>query len=128
MSESSLPEELHAFLVEHIASLEDLEVLLTLLSGGERWCDARTVGLQVGLSEAQARHVLDRFVAQNLLDIRVTETVRYQLSPGTPAIAEAVRLLGECHRRDPRALLRWTATLKRRSITDFADAFRLRRR
>ena len=116
-----------AFITGHVRSLDELQLLMSIIQSSERWWDARVAAREIGMSHAAAGEALDRFAAQNLLDIRVTDDVRYQFCPGTEALSDAARAATEAYRRNPIALARLVARPSRRGITDFADAFRIRR-
>jgi len=78
------------------------------------------------MPEAEARAALEHLAARNLLDIRIGRDLRYQFRPGTLELREAARAAAEAYRRHPIDLARLVSP-ERRSITDFADAFRIRR-
>ena len=99
------------FLEQHVATVIDLEVLLALLHGGRRWWDADALASSVGVPAADARRSLDALTAKNLLDIRVSDTIRYQLHPGTASLASAVDRFAAAYRRSPAAILRWGQSL-----------------
>lgn len=116
-----------AFMADHVRSLDELQLLMSVIQSSERWWDARVAAREIGLSHAAAGEALDRFAAQNLLDIRVTDEVRYQFRPGTDVLRDAARATSEAYRRNPIALARLVARTSPRGIADFADAFRIRR-
>jgi len=116
-----------AFITANVRSLDELELLMSIMQSSERWWDARVAAREIGMSHAAAGEALDRFAAHNLLDIRVTDDVRYQFCPGTETLRDAARAATEAYRRNPIALARLVARPSHRGITDFADAFRIRR-
>jgi hypothetical protein len=79
--------------------LEDLDVLTRLVEHPERWWDAEMIHRDLGIGVEQARATLVRLARRNLLDIRVTHTVRYQFRPATPKLEAVVLSLVEAHRR-----------------------------
>jgi hypothetical protein len=79
--------------------LEDLDVLTRLVEHPERWWDAEMIHRELGIGVEQARATLVRLARRNLLDIRVTHTVRYQFRPATPNLEATVLSLVEAHRR-----------------------------
>jgi hypothetical protein len=117
-----------AFVVEYVGSLEELEILILLVMSDERWWDAGSSSRELGLPIARARAALDALASRNLLDIRITEDVRYKFRPGTPELEISVTALTEAYRRDPAAVVQLVARAGPRSVRDFADAFRIRRR
>lgn len=116
-----------AFLRQNIESLEELEVLLWVMDPPDRWWDVTALARSVGHDVSTARRALEHLASRNLLGIRVTNDIRYQFQPGTPALADACAACAEAYRTNPVAILRLIAELPRRSIRAFADAFRIRR-
>jgi hypothetical protein len=127
MSSDQLPEDVYAFLSEYIGGLDELALLVMLMASTNRWWDARSAGKELGILEGRARVILDRFASKNLLDIRVSDDVRYQFQPGTADIAQRAAATLTAYRERPAAVIRWAAR-SGSSVTDFADAFRWRRR
>ena len=122
----ALPPRVVEFTTGHLESLEDLEVLVACMDSPERWWNAADMALQLGLSQGAARRSLDQLARHNLFDLRVTDDVRYRFSPGTPELEADTRAwLGE-YRRNPLAVVR--SIPRGRSVRDFADAFRIRRK
>ncbi len=122
-----LPAAVTAFLDAHIDSLEQLELLLVVMQTPQRWWDASAVSAQLGVHPDAARSALEHLAAHNLLAIRVTGDVRYQYQPGRPELADAARLVGDVYRQRRVAVLQAVTQPERRSLRDFADAFRIRR-
>ena len=120
------PPEVVEFAALHIASLEDLHVLLSCLEARERWWDAAGMARLLGISVSAARRSLDRLARGNLLDIRIRDDIRYQFKPGTAAIEAAAVACRTAYRADPIAMVQ-LVTGSYRSVRDFADAFRIRR-
>src|SRR5581483_8628520 len=121
-----LSARLVAFIGAHIRSVDDLVLLMAMVDAPDRWWDAELVRRDVGLPPSLARTALDRFASANLLDIRVTGDVRYQLRPGTSELTSAVAEFAEAYRSNPAAVIRAVTQAPRR-IRDFADAFRIRK-
>jgi hypothetical protein len=115
------------FIDEHIASPEELELLIALVDAPARWWDATLVSHDLGITVGNARRMLERFAAANLLDIRLTGDVRYQFRPGTPELHNGAVAVAAAYRRKPTVLLQRWARLTRRDVLDFAEAFRFRR-
>jgi hypothetical protein len=116
------------FLAVHIARVEDLDILLALLDGGDRWWDVESMGNHVGVSRGDAHRCLERFAGRNLLDIRFSETIRYQLRPGSPEVEERLHSFAAAYRRSPAAIIRYVVGRTYRNVSDFADSFRFWRR
>ena len=108
--------------------MDELVVLLMLMESSSRWWDARMVARELGLLASNAGHTLEQLAARNLLDIRVTDEIRYQFRPASAELSLAASEFAEAYRRHPaevmRAILRRSAD---RGAHDFAEAFRIRR-
>jgi hypothetical protein len=124
---NTLPPEIADFARQYIGSLEDLQVLMTCLDGRDRWWDAATMGREIGIGTTTARRALDHLARGNLLDIRITGDVRYQFNPGTEELLTAAQAFAAAYRSNPVAVVQLVAGTARRSVRDFADAFRIRR-
>jgi DNA-binding IclR family transcriptional regulator len=118
--------EVIEFATIHFRSLEDLQVLLTCLDARDRWWDADSMARELGMSVSTARRVLDHLARGNLLDIRITGDVRYQFKPGNARLEGAALACAAAYRVDPIAIVQLVGDSKRRSVRDFADAFRIR--
>lgn len=119
--------EVRSFLARHVRTLDDLQFLMAIMQSGDRWWDVPSTARELGTSYADARALLERFAAHNLMDIRVTDDVRYQFSPGSSELREAARATADAYRANPLALARLVGAAGGRGIADFADAFRIRR-
>lgn len=111
----------------HIASVEELELFVALVESPSRWWDPAIVTRELGIPAGVARAILDRFAAANLLDIRVTDDVRYRFRPGTLELQEGAVAFAGTYRTHPAAIVHRLAHGARRNVRDFADAFRIRR-
>jgi hypothetical protein len=109
----SLPARVQRFLSAFARSLDELEILLNLIDSDTRWWDARTMAAESGTDPAEARRTLEALASCNLLDIRITDEVRYRLRPGTPEVADLVFQLAEIHRTYPRRLVQWVSERSR---------------
>ena len=122
-----LPPVVWEFMASHIRTLDELQLLITALHADERWWDARSAAREFGISTREAQRALDRLASQNLFDIRITDDVRYRFRPGTDELHAAALDVAEAYRATPIAVINLVAGAPRRSIRDFADAFRIRK-
>lgn len=119
------PAKVAEFTRRHLETIEDLQVLIICMDDADRWWSPDSIARHLTINPVQARRVLDRFVRSNLCDIRVSGEVKYRYSPGTPELgADASAWLAE-YRRNPLSVV--TLLGGRRSVRDFADAFRIKR-
>lgn len=79
-----------AFIAAHLRSVDDLQLLVALVNSTDCWWDTAGAGRELRLGPARAQEVLERFAASNLLEISVTNEVRYQFRPGTPQLRQVV--------------------------------------
>jgi hypothetical protein len=127
MTEDRLPSVVRSFVATHIRSLHDLHLLIGMACAPDRWWDEEIAVREMGLDRRVARASLEHLAAHNLLEIKVTDNVRYQYRPGTPALEAAVAAAVDAYRTNPVALWRLAPTPRERSIRDFADAFKVKR-
>ena len=109
-----------AFMDDHIASAEELALLVALVEAPSRWWDPAIVSRELGIPAGFARAILDRFAAENLLDMRVTDDVRYQFRPGTPELQEGAVAVANAYRAHPVAVVQHLAQGGARSVRDSA--------
>lgn len=127
MAQHEVPPLVLTFLSEHVGNLHQFQLLMRLVQSGDRWWDAASAAREIGITPAEARTALDQLAKHNLLDIRITGDVRYQFCPGTEGLREAAQACVDEFRRKPVEILEAVTGRPRRRITDFADAFRIRR-
>ena len=127
MSRATLPAELTTFALDCVGSPDALELLSLMVDAPERWWDSSTASQELGVSAGSARSLCETLARHNLLDIRITEAVRYRFHPGTPEIERLAQALVAEYRRNPVLLVRLLRKGTPRSLIDFANAFRLRR-
>jgi hypothetical protein len=126
MPSTDLPATVVTFVADHLASVHELNVLATLSEASDRWLTVQTTAERTGMRGSLARKALDRLVSRNLLDIRVSDDVRYQYRPGTPELVTGAAALVDAYKRNPLAVLQLVTYTSRGSASDFADAFRIR--
>ena len=107
-------------------SLDHLQLLEALASAPDTWWDADSAARHLTIRPGAARKALDDLARSNLLDIRITDDVRYRSQPTAPELEETVKACLAAYRADPVRVVR-AVTDARRDITRFADAFRIRR-
>jgi hypothetical protein len=123
MSSERVPDHVHEFLSRSVGSLDELALLVMLMASATRWWNAQAAGQVVGIGERKARRILERFAANNLLDIRISDDVRYAFHPGTPALESGAAEVLAVYRERPALIQRWASRLGGSGLSDFADAF-----
>jgi hypothetical protein len=120
-----LPPAVRRFIEARIDSIEQLEIVLLLYRYPERSWTARDIADTLRLSPRAAARDLEMLARRNLLDVRLGDTVRYRYAPAVPELAAAARAVAECYRDKRTEIVALVAARGRRSLRDFADAFRI---
>jgi hypothetical protein len=118
-----LPPEIRQFLARHIASVEELEILLLLHRETAASWTAESVYQVIKSSRPSVQHGLDKFTAAGLLAAAPPDYV-CQSSAATPVIAALARSYREMPVRVVEAIYQRP---RDSAAQDFADAFKLKR-
>jgi hypothetical protein len=120
-----LSRDLRAFIAQDVVTVEQMEVLLLLWHGRDRWWSAGEVAERLHLSEPAVRQWLEN-LSGRFLDVRLGESLCYRFAPGNgerEKRVEELALACEEHRTEVMSLL-----LSSRAARAFAEAFRLKKR
>jgi hypothetical protein len=125
---SPLPPEVIKFASSHIRSTESLATFVLCVDHHDRWWDATSVARRVLISEGAATRALDDLARANLLDIRISDAVRYRFHPGTEDLATRAAAFASTYHERPMEIVKLVARFGvPDSVRDFADAFRIKR-
>jgi hypothetical protein len=86
-----LSEIARALLGEKVTSLLQLDVLLLVYSGLERWWDAEQVAQMLRVPASAASAALEDLATGNLLDVKIGNTISYRFAPSGPETAAVIR-------------------------------------
>src|SRR4051812_19225446 len=88
----SMPDnaDIERLLHAYIDSPAQLEALAAMAANATRSWSAQDVADMFGVSLSQASRDLESLCARNLLDVRITNTVRYRFVPGQSRVAEDI--------------------------------------
>jgi DNA-binding MarR family transcriptional regulator len=130
LSQDSALDDLQRFLLEHVVSYEELDVLLLLVRGGADDWSAKSVAEALGAATGDCRVALESLVARGLL-ATVGEPATFRYSPMTDETARRVELLERTYveQRALVAMMMSSNALERvrtSAIRTFAEAFRLK--
>lgn len=126
---AALPAPLEQFSRSYLRSVEDLQVFILCVDHRERWWDPIGVARALSMRESRARRILDQFARANLLDIRVTDEVRYRFGPGIGELETQAVAFASAYHHNPAEIVQFVArSTVADSVRDFADAFRIKRR
>jgi hypothetical protein len=123
---ATLPPTVVEFLKQTVDGIEELEILLLLQRHNDRYWDAETAAEQLGLLASHVAAAFEMLAKRGLLDVRLTDAIRYRFNPATASQRCTTELLAVLWRTSRTSLLEAMAT-KRQSLKDFADAFILRK-
>jgi hypothetical protein len=125
VSEVAIPEDVRQFLIRHIQSIAQLEILLLLYSAPERsW----TIGdaYKVVLSNQElVEKTLERFCRLGLA--RKSETGTYQFSPASDQVRALVTRLATLYRERQGRIIQAIYEAPVSEIEEFAKAFKIRK-
>jgi hypothetical protein len=113
------------FILEHVHSVEQLEVLLLLHRDPARWWTAGQVSMELYTSLASADDRLRDLAARTLLVVEPTRPPRYRYEPGTEEARDVVGLLAETYRERRVTVITLVFSKPQDAIRDLADAFRI---
>jgi hypothetical protein len=114
---------LQRFILEHVRSPEELDVLLLLFRAAGYWHSAADVAKRLYLTVGAAGRALER-LSGAFLDVRIEGEVRFRFATKNSEREHLTARLAEAY-RDNRT---WVMQLVSRlgAAQDFADAFRLK--
>ena len=125
---ASLPAALVQFARSYVHSVEDLQVFILCVDQRDRWWDATAIARALSITESRARQILDQLARTNLLDIRISDAVRYRFAPGIPELeTQAVAFAFAYHNNSTDIVKLIARSTVADSVRDFADAFRIKR-
>ena len=123
-----LPTALVQFARSYMRSVEDLRVFMLCVDQRDRWWDATGVARVLSLTESRARRILEQLARANLLDIRISDAVRYRFEPGIQDLNQQAIAFAAAYHSSPADVVKLIArSTVSDSVRDFADAFRITR-
>jgi hypothetical protein len=124
VSDAELPSEVRAFIVRHLTSGAQLEVLLLLHRQRDRPWSAAAVGRELRIDPEQAGWALSRLAAHGLLG--GDEESEYRFEPRLRRKAHAIDALAALYPTYRVAIISLIFSKPSGPMLDFSDAFRLR--
>jgi hypothetical protein len=123
-----LPAALVQFARSYVRTVEDLRVFILCADRRDRWWDAAAIASALAITESRARRILDQMARANLLDIRISDAVRYRFSPGVEELERQALAFASAYHSNPAEVVSLIARSSvSDSVRDFADAFRIKR-
>ena len=125
---ASLPAELVQFARTYVHSVDALQVFILCVDHRDRWWDATGIARALSITESRARRILDQFARTNLLDIRISDAVRFRFAPGLQDLEQDALAFAVAYHNNPTDVVKLIArSTVTDSVLDFADAFRIKR-
>jgi hypothetical protein len=124
---STLPQPVQDLVTRHVASIEAMQVLLTLHAAPTRAWTSEEVSAATSLDEVSATRQLVVLRQRGLLAVEMTDDAAYRYN-AEGSLASAVDGLAECFRARPLEVAALIASRPQHRLRLFSDAFRLRRR
>jgi len=125
VAEVSVPIDVRQFLMQHVRSVSQLEILLLLSASPERWWTPGEVYKAVLSNEELVGQTLESFQRSGLL--RRSEAA-FQFSPASEAIKMVIGNLTSFYRTYPNRIVQSIYEAPVSEINEFARAFRLRKK
>jgi hypothetical protein len=128
VADPDFPDELRAFIRDHVPDVDASELLLFLArEPGRRYDLADLIAAlrPTVITEAVARKHLALFQERGL--VVSTSANTYEYAPDTPQLDALVNALGKVYRERPVTMVRMIYDLKDEKIRSFADAFRIKK-
>jgi len=131
MPTGDVPETVQRFLLQHVESFEQLEILMRLRAQQPTSSSAATLSEKLGLSLEFTAEALTALIAQGLVQRHEAEA-GFRFAPTSKLLKEAADELAECygrHRLEIVKLINANAIKRMRTsaLRAFADAFVLRK-
>ena len=126
LAESPLPEAVRKFIVRHIHTLEQLDILLLLLENPRAWSD-QEVAASLRTTADSTRARLSRLHGDGLVSVSSDSAPKYQYKPRTDALDRDARALAQCYRERRVAVITQIFAPAGGRAALFADAFRIKK-
>ena len=126
MTESGLSENVKKFIIDHINSVEQLEVLLLLHSHKQKEWSAREASQELRINQDSAKVRLADLHSRGLLAVRESSDPLYRYQPQKPNFAQTVDDLAKAYPEYRVTVINLIFSKPIDKIRTFADAFKFR--
>jgi hypothetical protein len=127
LSTNGLADNVREFIIEHIDSVEQVEILLLLRQKTGRTWTAESMARELRIAVSSAATRLADLKKLGLVLLVEGTPGEYRYAPRTPALDETVRGLSEAYSERRVTVINLIFSKPIDKIRTFADAFRLRR-
>jgi hypothetical protein len=123
---TGLPDDVHRFIHQHLASVEQLEVLLLARRSAERGWSAQDMARELC---SHPSSIAGRFQALRAAGLmRETAPGEFQYAPRSVELDDAVARVDGMYRERPVAVISAIASRSVENMKAFSDAFRIRKK
>ena len=123
-----VPPEVRTLLAQHLATMEHVETLLTLVGDETRAWPAAEVAAKIHAAEPSVTTRLEELSGAGLASRDASAGASaYRYAPRTPEARRAVESLQEMYRTKPVTLIKAIYERPASPVQSFADAFRVRK-
>jgi hypothetical protein len=124
---TDIPADVRRFIVDHVHSVEQLEILLLLHRHPARWWTASDVNAEIRTSLASADDRLRDLAERGLAGVDAGTPPRYRFAPAEGATAVLVSRVAETYREHRVSVVTLIYSKPSDAVRDLAEAFRLGR-
>jgi predicted transcriptional regulator len=124
MSDESLSPAVRTFIAQHLASVEELEILLFLLAAHGKPQTIESVYQTILSSKSSVERALEKFIAAGLARRESPDLPAYSIQPAQAAV---VQELQDTYRRLSVRVIEAIYQKPRDAAQTFADAFKFKR-
>jgi hypothetical protein len=126
LANEEVPQRILDFLHRYIDSVELLSVLLYLHSNPEMARTTTEITIELRSAETSISKRLDDLYSRGVLNLNDDDKRNHQFSPSSPELKTVIGELDELYRLKPYKVIDAIYSRPRKSIQEFADAFKLR--
>ena len=125
--DGGIPQEVRAFIVDHIDSVLQLELLLLLHKKRDQEFGAAEVVAELRIDPTWAVTQLDDFCARGILKCAEGPPRRYRYAPKSPDLDSAITRLDQAYSNRRVSVISLIFSKPTDKLRSFADAFRVRK-
>ncbi len=127
MVDHDIPEQVVSLVAEHIVSVEQLEILLTLRAEPKTRFGAKAISTALATSELSARARLSDLAQRGFLAVHEGEEPTYSYAPVSHRLEHAVDLLASTYAERRYTVIDLIFSKPIANLRVYADAFRFRK-
>ena len=127
MGETLIPDEVQAFLLQHIDSIAQLEALLLLHADPTFTWNAEKLAKRLYISAEETAAVLEHLAAHGFLTTPPDLPDSYRYHPASSEVAHMVDQVAELYAKYLIPITHLIHSKPRTRVQEFADAFKLRK-